>query len=266
VSHQDDLAFAINLAQEAGEIMIRYFRAEDIGTTWKQDDSPLTVADTTINKLVIDRVKEFYPDYGVLGEEESYEADRNLIWVVDPIDGTVPFSLGMPVSTFLLALVDRKDGQPLVSVTYDPYLKHMYTAIKGGGAFLNGAPIRVNEATNFEKGYVSVYGVRSPIKTETVNYQVGKLIDELSLLGAKLINISSGAYAAGKIATGEFSAITMAIGAPWDCASIALLVQEAGGVATDLEGKPARYDEYSNGCIIAANQTLLDTLLELIKV
>jgi myo-inositol-1(or 4)-monophosphatase len=86
------------------------------------------------------------------------------------------------------------------------------------------------------------------------------------LLGAKLINISSGAYAAGKIATGEFRAITMAIGAPWDCASIALLVQEAGGVATDLEGKPARYDEYSNGCIIAANQTLLDTLLELIKV
>jgi myo-inositol-1(or 4)-monophosphatase len=103
VSYEKELRFATDLAQEAGAIMDRYFRAEDIGTELKQDLTPVTVADTTINDLVIDRVQQSYPEHGVLGEENSYEPTRDRIWVVDPIDGTVPFSLGIPTSTFSLA-------------------------------------------------------------------------------------------------------------------------------------------------------------------
>ncbi len=80
MDYAEELEFAKGLALEAGGIMRRYFNAEDIGTTWKQDNTPLTVADTTINELVISRVKEMFPKDGVIGEEASYETERPRVW------------------------------------------------------------------------------------------------------------------------------------------------------------------------------------------
>ncbi|QQS18795.1 hypothetical protein IPL68_01860 [Candidatus Saccharibacteria bacterium] len=133
MAHEKELQFAKSLALEAGAIMRHYFRSDELAITHKQDLTPLTVADTQINALVIERVKKEFPAYGVLGEEASFEPHRELLWVVDPIDGTSPFSCGIPVSTFSIALVHRKDGQPYVSVTYDPYLDELMFATKNGG-------------------------------------------------------------------------------------------------------------------------------------
>ena len=117
MSYEKELDFAKALALEAGEIMRKYFRSDRLGTVQKDDLTPLTVADTAINDLVIERVQHEFPEHGVLGEEASYEPNRQWIWVVDPIDGTSPYSCGIPISTFSLALVNKKDGQPYVSVT-----------------------------------------------------------------------------------------------------------------------------------------------------
>lgn len=263
--YANELIFASELAKEAGKIMKRYFRAEDIGTEWKEDNTPLTLADITINDHVIERVKKTFPNHGVIGEEASFERERDLVWVVDPIDGTKPFSLGMPVSTFVLALVDRTDGQPLIGVVYDPYLDHLYTATKGGGAYLNGKRLKASEATSFFKGYATVYGYGTAIKTNTINYQPGRVIDNLHVKGASVLNISSGAYTGAKVASGEFLTVVEAGGKPWDSAAPCILVQEAGGVVTDLEGKPRRFDETSLGCVLAANQTILLEILGVIK-
>jgi len=264
MSYEIELEFAKKLAYEAGTIMRRYFKAVDIGTSLKADNTPLTVADTKINKLVIDRVKVAFPNDGILGEEESFKPERDRIWVVDPIDGTVPFSLDMPISTFLLALVNRSDGQPVVAVAFDPYLDHLYTAIKGDGAVLNGARLASSQTMELFQSYVSVYG--PPTKTAGINYKPGRVIDQLRTKGVHNLSFASGGYAAAKIASGNFAAVLMGSKAnPWDCAAPCLLVREAGGVVTDLAGNTGRYDGPGFGCVLAANQSILTGILELVK-
>jgi fructose-1,6-bisphosphatase/inositol monophosphatase family enzyme len=264
MSYATELAFAEKLAREAGGIMRRYFKSEELGTTWKKDDSPVTVADTTINSMVIKRVQEAFPDDGILGEEESFEPTRDRIWVVDPIDGTVPFSLDIPASTFLLALVNKSDGQPVVAVVYDPYLDHLYTATKGGGAFMNGKRLQTSDRTELLQNYVSVYG--STFKTDNVHYKPGSLLEQLQAAGSRNLAFASGAYTAAKVAEGRFATVICGKpGWPWDDAAICLLVKEAGGVVTDIEGNSRRYDEPGVGCVLSANQEIHDQILKLIK-
>lgn len=250
MSYQNDLEFAKDLALEAGGIMRRYFRAEDIGRTWKHDRSPVTVADLKINSLVIEQVKKHYPEYGVIGEEESYKPDREKIWVVDPIDGTVPFSIGIPTSTFCLAQVDKTDGQPKTAVVFDPFLDNLYWAEYGGGAYLNDIKIKTSSAKTMKSSYVSG-GVKNKFANE-----------KFRNLKARNLTFWSYAYEAVKVATGEFTIGVITYGSPWDSAAAALIVQEAGGVATDLEGKKRRYDKFANGGIVAANNDILKEFLK----
>jgi myo-inositol-1(or 4)-monophosphatase len=263
VSYEAEMAFAKDLALEAGGVMRRYFRAEDIDTTWKDDNSPLTIADTTINSLVIDQVKTNFPEYGVLGEEESFKPERDRIWVVDPIDGTVPFSLGMPMSTFSLALVNRTDGQPVVAVTYDPWLEELYSATKGDGAFRNGKPIKTSEATDFHQAYMAVSS--RGLQREGIDYRPTRMTDALRDKGAKVLGMASFVYTSNRIAAGQF--VGSMIGNPgvWDIAASALLVEEAGGIVTDLNGDKRRFDEDGLGAVLAANQTIFAKLMDLIQ-
>jgi fructose-1,6-bisphosphatase/inositol monophosphatase family enzyme len=256
MSHQAELAFAKKLTKQAGDIMLQYFCADTIDTTWKKDDSPLTIADTTINQLVIDSVREAYPDYGVIGEEKSYETTRKHLWVVDPIDGTIPYSLGIPTSTFCLALVES--GVVQLSVVYDPFQKRLYSAVRGQGAFLNGTPIKASKKTDFVHSYV--------IANET--YVSGKkdlrpVSHALRSKGAKLLYISSFTYMTILVATGEVMVAFMAGGSPWDAAAVSLIAQEAGGKATDLNGKPRKYNEWGDGLLIT-NGVVHDEVVEMI--
>lgn len=263
MNYAKELEFAKGLAAAAGKIMKRYFQANDIGIQRKEDDSPVTVADTMINKLVIEQVKESFPSHGVLGEEESYEPAREKIWVVDPIDGTVPFSIGMPISTFSLAMVDRTDGQPVVAVAFDPYLDNLYTATKSGGAFLNGSRIMVSGDTKLAYNYASVLG--EPVKIKDIYYRSGECIDKFREMGMKSIALQSYVYAASRVASGELIVAVLGYGSPWDTAAVCLLVREAGGVVTDLDGKNRRFDEFGDGCIVAANQSVLLKALEVVR-
>jgi inositol-phosphate phosphatase / L-galactose 1-phosphate phosphatase / histidinol-phosphatase len=114
---KDYLYFAIKIAKEAGDIMRAHFSL-GMKKEWKEDNSPLTITDTAINELVIQKVKESFPEHGVLGEEASLETtDATHIWVVDPVDGTIPFSHGVPTFAFSLALV--VDGVPQLGVVFD---------------------------------------------------------------------------------------------------------------------------------------------------
>ena len=104
------LKLAQEIAGESAEIALKYFGFET-ETTWKSDNTPLTQADTEINALVIKRISEHYPEHSVQGEEESSKkAGSKYIWLCDPIDGTMPYSLGLPTFTFSLALIDQADG------------------------------------------------------------------------------------------------------------------------------------------------------------
>jgi len=260
MSYEAELDFAKELALEAGQIMRRYFRAEDIGTEWKADETPLTVADTAINKLVIKKVKATFPQDGILGEEESFHPDdRARTWVVDPIDGTIPFSLDVPTSMFSLALVERHDGQPVVAALYDPQLDHLYTAIKGQGSYLNGIRIHTSKSNSFKRNTAAFAG--HPTKTDTIDYVPGRVADIVRKEGTKHLNVLSHVYASSRVASGQLCAALIGFGSPWDSAGAALLVTEAGGKVTDLEGKKRRFDEFGLGCMLAANPAIHKKIL-----
>ena len=140
------LEIAKDIALKAGGIMKQYFSFET-HKELKQDHTPVTLADTTINSLVIQELKKHFPNHGVLGEEESnYDENNEYIWVCDPIDGTIPFSIGMPTNVFSLALTHN--GEVILGVIYDPYLDRMVWAEKGKGTFCNGKQIFVSKAEN----------------------------------------------------------------------------------------------------------------------
>lgn len=112
--------FASALAREAGVIIRSHF-GFGIAKTVKEDSTPLTIADTTVNDLVVRKIQETFPDHDILAEEGSPPLrGKKDIWICDPIDGTVPFVQGVPTVTFALALV--RDGVPILGVAYDPLL------------------------------------------------------------------------------------------------------------------------------------------------
>ncbi len=266
-SFKSELDFAREMAKDAGEIMQQYFRSEDIETEWKADHTPLTIADKKINDLLIERVEKHYPSYGVIGEESSYMEERDMVWVVDPIDGTVPYSLGIPTSTFCLALVDRTtDGQSTVAVVYDPFLDHLYTATKGTGAYLNERKLKTLPTEDFHHSYLAVNGFSKKIENGRVLIRPGKLMEKIrNDHGGKCLTFQSHVYTAMKVASGELVGSVLAFGSPWDAAASSLIVEEAGGMSTDLDGKKRRYDEFANGTVIAANENILDILIDEIK-
>ncbi|HEX5798069.1 MAG TPA: inositol monophosphatase [Candidatus Saccharimonadales bacterium] len=265
-SYTSELAFAQKMASEAGKIMKRYFRSQDIDTEWKADHTPLTIADKKINDLLIEQVEKHYPDHGVIGEEDSYMEERDMVWVVDPIDGTAPYSLGIPTSTFCLALVDRKDGQPVIAVVYDPFLDHLYTATRGEGAYLNGKKLKASSVENFHHSYLAVNGFVKKVENGKVLIRPGKLMERIRQShGGKCLTFQSHVYTAMKVASGELVGSVLAFGSPWDAAAASLIVEEAGGLATDLNGKKRRYDEFANGTVVAANSKILDILIYEIK-
>lgn len=261
MSYDIELAFATTLAREAGDIMRKYFRSESMNTEWKEDNSPLTIADTTINKLVIKRVNEKFPAHGILGEEESFEIERDYIWVVDPIDGTVPFTLGAPISTFSIALVDRADGQPVLAVVYDPFLDHLYTAEKGKGAFLNGTRLDSGGATDLKQQYVFVAGwggQRAPVDIQAC-------FESIKHRKGRVISVASFIYFGSKIASGELVGAIGDGSSVWDIVTVRLLVEEAGGIVTDYNGDPQRYDGPTRGIIAGTNKTIHSELLKIVN-
>src|SRR5579872_700338 len=189
------LSFATNLAEKAGTMMLKYFDTE-IKKEWKEDNTPVTAADIAVNKLVIEAILNEYPKHGILGEEESLLKENEYIWVCDPIDGTYPFSMGIPTFTFSLALTHQ--GEPIVAVVYDPVLKRMYTAEKGKGAYKNGKQMQVSKASSFDRQFFGVAGRKETVFDQEafrkVLYAKGVIFSSLNCLTYAAVMIATGAF------------------------------------------------------------------------
>jgi fructose-1,6-bisphosphatase/inositol monophosphatase family enzyme len=253
--YEKELAFAKKMATDAGQIMSSNFGLS-AKATWKADNTPLTETDTAVNQLVIDRIQEAFPEDGVLGEEASHAADRQRLWVVDPVDGTMTFTLGAPLSTFLLALVIN--GQPVLGIIYDPYLRRMFWAVKGHGAYMNGSLIRVSDADTIERGYFLInarMGVNPKIS--------GKLFDAVGEQNGKPFNLLSFGYSSSLVPAGTAIGACLPSPHPWDVAAPKVIVEEAGGKVTDFQGNSRRYDKPGNG-LLASNAKVHSQLLDIL--
>lgn len=253
MDYQNEIEFAKNMATVAGEIMKKYYRI-DQGVEIKEDSTPVTVADKEINDLLIESVKKEFPDYGVLGEEASWNEDREKLWVCDPIDGTVAYILHIPTSMFSLALVIN--GEPLVAIAYNPWTEDVYTAQKGSGSFRNDTALRVSEK---QWGDIVHLAGSSGGRKEPVNL----LQEELKKQNAFVINFQGTVFKGCLIAEGSIEGRTFIFKGAHDIAALKLIIEEAGGKVTDLDGNEQRYDKKINGAIMS-NGLIHDELVKIV--
>lgn len=218
---------------------------------WKGNGTPVTATDLKINRMVIEQVKKHFPGHDVLGEEQSHRPNKGkYLWVCDPLDGTIPFSHGLPTCVFSLALV--YDGKPIVGVIYDPFMDRLVYAEKGKGAFLNGKKTKVNKrgmhlsALNWESNR-SVAALKKKFKT------------------CFPFSLFSVIYGGMLVATGELVASLYTWDYAHDVASLKIIVEEAGGKVTDRNGNQQRYDGKINGALIS-NGVVHKDLLKFSKI
>lgn len=240
------LETAVSLAKQAGEIGRSFFSTAR-ERAWKSDNTPVTAADIAINELVIREIRQRFPDHAVLGEEVSHAVDAaEFVWVCDPIDGTIPFALGIPTCAFSLGLV--RSGVTEVAVAYDFNADRLYTATRGGGAFVNGEPLTAFTPTTLRASVTDVEGLWWQ------GFPVGGLTELPTLLereGSKILKVCSMVYAGLLVAQGELAGMISRGDKPWDVAALDLIIREAGGCVTDLQGNPLRCDQPIRGCVVS---------------
>jgi len=240
------LEFTKNIAKEAEKIALRYFSFET-ETTWKGDNTPLTKADTEINDLVIKRINETYPEHSIYGEEKSQiKEGSQYIWVCDPIDGTMAFSVGLPIFVFSIALVDQLSGQPILGLVNDPIMKNMYWAYKGGGAYRNDKKIFVSKDTILKNTYVNIAATGKSVGFSTLPF-IKSLIEK----ECKYMKLPSFIYGGIQVANGKYAGAVFYKRDGHDAAALKIITEEAGGKVTDLNGNERRYDKNGIGCIVS---------------
>lgn len=239
----EELNFAKRIAKQAGTIILRDFSNPSISL--KADSSPLTATDTNINKMVIKEVTKRFPNHSVKGEEESLSPKSSThTWVCDPVDGTLPYVLGVPTCVFSLSLLNDI-GKPIVAVVYDPFEDRCYYATLGGGAFMNNAKLNVNHTKKIQDALIGNSGRSSPY------IDADKFKTHLYKYSYRPIILHSVIYEAMLVASGKIAATVMTGDAPHDAASAKLIIEEAGGMVTDLFGNEQRYDYAIRGAIIS---------------
>jgi len=246
--------FASQFALQAGQIIKKNFSL-GMERKLKEDNTPVTETDLTINSMFINEVAKEFPEHSVLAEEQSNIKDSSeYVWVCDPVDGTIPFSHGIPLSTFSLALV--KNGKVILGVVNDPFSKRLFVTEKGKGTFLNNKAIRVSTTSLLENA------VGDCEMSKRAKYNTAKLTDYLVMSGVKLIKLKSIIYPSALVAAGELDFTIFPHTTPWDAASVKIIVEEAGGKVTDIFGNEQKYDKDING-FVASNGVLHDQLINL---
>jgi len=258
--YQKELAIAKRLAKEAGDIMLGYFNSPASNPTVKTDKTIVTKADTEINSHIIEVLNKETPGYSIWGEEESsIIEDSKYTWVCDPVDGTMPFAKGIPISTFSLALVDE-NGNSVVGVVYDPFQDRLFEAVRGSGAYLNNTKISVSEQAELDGAYID--------EELWINHEEEITFDDpkdvLNKRGAKITTQCSAVIMGCFVAKGSYDAMMFGQGKPEDIAALAVIVTEAGGKVTDLFGNEQRYDTNIKGAIVS-NGLLHNKLCEFLK-
>ena len=225
--------FAEGLARKAAEIS-RSFTAGSIPVERKSDDSPVTEADTRIQRLMVDAIRERYPEHAFIGEEQTDDhngrpapGEAEYCWVVDPLDGTRNFAHGFPIWCTSIALMHA--NAPVVGVVYDHLSSRLCSAVAGEGVYLNGKPSRVADRAIHSDTLIAVPSGRHQPILPIIKLWVDRF---------NLRNVGSTALHMAYLATGAVDAVLCYECKIWDVAAGALLIAEAGGRCTNLTGKP----------------------------
>lgn len=216
---------AQQILREAGALARGYFLNQDrVSVSTKGTQDWVTNVDVEIEALIRDRLRAAFPRDVVLGEEDGQSAGctQDTMWIVDPIDGTTCFMLGIPQWCVVLAYVQQ--AEPVVAAIYDPMADDMYSALSGQGALLNGAPIACARAQAVSEGLISVGASHAGDPARSADFMAGLVAD-----GGMYLRIGACALGLCYVASGRLLAVYEPLVSPWDDLAGMLIVREAGG-------------------------------------
>ena len=257
------LNIAIKAARRAGQIINRASNDLDlIQVTTKQPNDFVTDVDKAAEAAITEILREAYPSYGILAEESGQTAGKGsneseYEWIIDPLDGTTNFIHGLPQYAISIALA--KSGVIEQAVVFDPNRNELFTASKGGGAFLNDRRIRVSRRNKLQDALLGT----------GVPYRMFDHIDVYLSIFKELAQKTAGQRRPGAasldlayVACGRYDGFWEFGLSPWDMAAGALLISEAGGLVSDMRGD-ANYLETGN--LVAGTPKVFAPLLKIIE-
>lgn len=255
------LNFAVKAARRAGDIINQASRNLDLLNITKKSRSDfVSEVDKAAEEAIIGILRDAYPDHAILAEESGTRGDLETTeyqWIIDPLDGTTNFLHGIPQYSVSIAL--KHKGLLNKAVVYNPNNNELFTASRGGGAYLNNQRIRVSKRTRMEDCLI---GTGIPFRDLTHVEDYLKMFKDIIPRVAGIRRPGSAALDLSYVAAGRYDGFWEIGLAPWDMAAGSLLIQEAGGLVGDLEGN----DSYlESGQILAGNPKIFVQLLQIIK-
>lgn len=259
-SFSDITWLAIDAALQAGEILQHGFGTGFSISSKKGIHNLVTEYDHKSEQFIIDFIKKHIPHSKFIAEESGAVGDEeeSLVWIIDPLDGTVNFAHEIPL--FSISIAAEKQGELLSGVVYAPITNELFVSEKGKGAYLNGKPIRVT-ATNELKGAILATGFPYNL-AENPHHCIDHFVDILRL-GIPIRRLGSAAIDLAYIAAGRFDGFFEVSLAPWDCAAGILLIEEAGGHITQWDRKPYKIRDHKP--ILATNGHLHEQLVKVLS-
>ena len=259
------LKIALKTAELAEENILKFYQ-NDVGVEWKADKTPVTIADKGTEELAREFWAKETPGFGVIGEEFGIESpDAEYQWVIDPIDGTKSFIHGVPLFGTLIGLYHK--NVPIASVIRLPAMKSAVWAVNGGGAFLDGREVRASKVSQLSDALV-LSGTVNTMEDKGFGEGFTKL-----RRSARLHRGWGDCYGYYLVAAGRAEIMVDPVVSLWDIAPFPLLMKEAGGKFSTIDGKTELFDAngkptapiYEGFTSIATNGLLHDLALDCLK-
>ena len=236
----------------------RYFNGSFTISSKESINDLVTDADHASERAIIKIIQDKHPDHFILSEETgSVQTNSKTKWIIDPIDGTINFANGIPICCVSIGV--EQDGEMLMGAVFNPFMNELFFAEKGKGATLNEKPIKVSDKDNL---LTSCLVTGFPYQYLDVANGPLEIFEKLIRKSIPVRRLGSAALDLCWTAAGRFDGFYEHKLQAWDSAAGYLIVQEAGGVVTDLKGD--KFNPYQPG-IIASNGKIHDQLLALMK-
>lgn len=248
------LRIALKAVKKAEEVILSYYNKK-INVDVKRNNSPVTIVDKKAEQIIIDTIREAFPDHNFLGEEHgAISAKSDYTWIIDPIDETKNFIRSIPFFSTELALV--KNDKFIIGVSNAPLIKELLYAEKNLGAWMDKKQLRVSKINNINEAYILSGGIKY--------FSRKGLLPQLVELSerARGYRFYPSFWSYHLLAQGKVDGMIEIDTYLYDVAAAITIVQEAGGRITDLEGKPINADTRKDVTIVASNGKIHQQILD----
>ncbi len=254
---KDYRAFAVRMAKEAGTSLKSRLH-EKHTVHYKGEINIVTEEDRRCEEMIIAEIKRHYPDHDILTEESAgIDRGSEYRWIIDPLDGTTNYAHGYPV--FCVSIALEKAGRIVLGVIFNPMLNELFVAEENNGAFLNRKRLSVSGTSTLSQSLLATgfpYDIRRNADNN-LNYFIGMATQAQAIRRA-----GSAALDLAYTAAGRFDGFWELKLHPWDTAAGLLMIREAGGTLSDIQGNPYRLSSHS---IVASNGVVHADMLRVLQ-